>query len=145
VAGLIGLSRLRDRFEVVASGIYSPVFDAKQAVDGDPGGEWLAPEGAGGWLELRFARPIDVKAVRVTNAHNPGYNDRATRDLDVELYRKEQLLTRTHTTFDQIEPTPTARTIPVEGQGVTRVRFVARTFHGRGAGLAEVEVVEAKR
>jgi hypothetical protein len=145
VAAGIGLSRPQARFEIVASGIYSPEFDAEHAVDGDPGREWLAPEGTSGWVELRFAKPLDVKAVRVTNAHNPGFNDRATRDLDVELYRKEQLLTRTHSTFDQVEPTPAARTIPVEAQGVTRVRFVARTFHGRGAGLAEVEVVEAKR
>jgi hypothetical protein len=145
VVAWLGISRLQDRLEIVASGIYSPVFDAERAADGDPSREWLAPEGASAWLELRFAQPIDVKGVRVTNAHNPGFNDRATRDLDVELYRKEQLLTRAHYTFDQVEVTPAARTIPVEAQGVTRVRFVARTFHGRGAGLAEVEVVEGKR
>jgi hypothetical protein len=145
VAARLGIPHLQDRFEVVASGIYSPVFDVEHAVDGDPGREWLAPEGASAWLELRFAQPIDVRAVRVINSHNPGFNDRATRDLDVELYRKDQLLTRAQSTFDQIDPTAAERIIPVVAKGVTRVRFVARTFHGRGAGLAEVEVIEAKR
>ena len=144
LAAGLAIPHLQDRFEIIASGIYSPVFEAEHAVDGDPGREWLAPEGANGWIELRFARPIDVRAVRVVNAHNPGFDDRATRDLDVELYRKDRLLARAQSRFDHIDPTAAVRIIPVEASGVTRVRFIARTFLGRGAGLAEVEVIEAK-
>jgi hypothetical protein len=140
--GRVGLT-LHDRVEVLSSGIYGPAFDADQAVDGNAVTEWLAPDNQSAWLELRFAPPIEVIAVRVTNAHNPPFNDRAVKDLDVELYRKNQLLLRTQSTFTQIDPTPSARNIPIEAKGVTRLRLVARSFHGRGAGLAEIEVIEA--
>jgi hypothetical protein len=143
LSGGFWVSRLHDRFQAAASGAYLPLFDAARAVDGDPATEWLAPDGVSAWLELRFARQIDVKAVTVINAHNHPFNDRATKHLDVELYRDNQLLTRAQATFDQIEAASTARSIPVEAKGVTRVRFVARDFHGKGAGFAEVEVIEA--
>ncbi|HZL16417.1 MAG TPA: hypothetical protein VFG23_01600, partial [Polyangia bacterium] len=141
----IVLVRLHDRFDVVASGIFSPKFEAERAVDGDLTTEWLGPDDRIAWLELRFARPLDVVGVKVVNAHNPPFNDRATRDLDVELYRKDRLLTRAAATFAGIDPSPEARTIWVKADGITRVRFVARGFSGRGAGLAEVEVIEAKK
>ena len=39
---------------------------------------------------------------------------------------------------------PATRTIGVKAEGITRVRPVARPFYARGAGLAEVEVIEAR-
>jgi len=141
-AAVFAFGFFRDRFEVVASASYSAEFPPGRAVDGNPALEWLAPEGGDGWLELRFARPINVKAVRVVNAHNAPFNDRATKDLEIDLFIGDKLVKRARTNFDRIEATSSPRTIPIVATGITRVRFVARSHHGSGAGLGEVEVIE---
>jgi hypothetical protein len=150
LAAAVAARRLHDRFEVGASDSYAAgesdsSFEADNAVDGDPATEWLTPNGQGGWLELRFARPTRVSAVRVVNAHNAPFNDRAARELNVELYRDDHLERRTQTVFDEIAITTEARIVPIEADGVTRVRFVVVTFHGLGGGMAEVEVIEEER
>jgi hypothetical protein len=138
------VTHLRDRFDVAASASYSAAFPAENAVDGHLETEWLAPEAATGWLELRFVRPISVTAVSVVNAHNGGYADRATRALDIELYQGETRVSRARFVFPKLDITPQAEKVAIAGAGVTRVRFVARSHYGKGAGLAEVEVIEAR-
>jgi hypothetical protein len=142
VAALFAARRFHDRFEVVASASYSAEFPPERAVDGNPAAEWLAPDGGDGWIELRFAQPINVTAVRVVNAHNAPYNDRATKDLEIDLFLGNKLVKRARAGFDHIEATGNPRTIPVKATGITRVRFLARSHHGKGAGFGEVEVIE---
>ena len=136
---------LRDDVEVVASDVLHPTYAAVRVVDGDLSTEWLAPEDKDGWLEVRLRKPIDVQAVRITNAHNAPHNDRGAKQLDVHLYHGDTLLAGTQTTFNQIETVHQAREIPIAGARVTKVRCTLRSHHGKGGGLAEIEIVERKR
>lgn len=136
---------VRDDVEVVASDVLHPTYAAARVVDGDPSTEWLAPEDKDGWVEVRFRKPIDVQAVRITNAHNAPHNDRGAKQLDVYLLHEDTLIAGTHTTFAQIETSHHAREIPIVGASITKVRYMLRSHHGKGGGLAEVELVEKKR
>lgn len=152
VVGLaLWLSGRRDRFEVSASDYFGRerfewLFIPERAVDGDLASEWLTPQGGdGSWLELKYSKPIAVSRVRVVNGHNGSYNDRAVKELDVELYRGAKRLARARTSFTGIDKTPAARDVEVTGRGVDRVRFVVKEHHGLGGAITQVEVIEPKR
>ena len=94
---------------------------------------------------MRFRKPVDVQAVRITNSHNAPHNDRGAKQLDVYLLHGDTLIGGTHTTFNQIETSHHAREIPIAGASVTKIRCMLRSHHGKGGGSAEVEIVEKKR
>ncbi len=146
VAIPLSLSRLHDRLEVTASGSnILPLFSPENAIDGHPEREWLTPDGSDGWVQVDLRPALRVRAVRLTNARNPPYNDRASKDVDVELYRGDKVVAKAQTTFEAIDTAPVPRTIPIAADGVTRVRVTIRSHHGQGAGLAEIELVEPAR
>jgi len=136
---------LRDDVEVAASDVLHSTYAAVRVVDGNLNTEWLAPEDQDGWLEIRLRKPIDVQAVRITNAHNAPHNDRGAKQLVIDLYHDDKVVAGTQTTFNQIDPSHQVREIPIAGAGVTKVRCTLRSHHGKGGGLAEVEIVEKKR
>jgi hypothetical protein len=131
---------IQDRVELVASAS-ALGYEAEGAADGNPGTEWLLPDGQAGWLDLRWRRPHDVTGVRVINASNGALKDRATRDLEIALYDGPRLLARTTTSFLAIDPDHNVRDLAIAAKGVTRVRFSLLNFHGNAAGLADVEVI----
>ena len=133
---------LRDRFEISASGRYSSHFAAENAIDGNDATEWLAPDRTAAWIELRFKDPIDVAAVRVVNARNAPYNDRATKSLELTLFAGDKAASHVTVTLG-LEPAARDRSFQIAATRVTRIRFFARTYYGKGAGFAEVEVIEA--
>jgi len=139
VAIAILAATVTDHSQISASGSY-PAYEAERAADHNPATEWMAPEGQPAWLEIRLRRPLDVTGVRVVNVNNAPYNDRATKDLDVELYRGDQRLADTHVRFNEVDPGHNPRDVAISGAGATRVRFVLASFHGKGAGLADVEI-----
>jgi hypothetical protein len=126
-----------------ASGTWAgaEAFSPDKAIDGRPDTWWLAPDGVEATLEVRISPPRRVERIRLRNGTNPPHYDRGTRDYILEVYaegRKARSVTGTlgHSTAG--EPEPVEHEIGLDR--VERVRFIARTHYGVGAGLAELEV-----
>ena|SRR6478609_2205957 len=136
---------LRDPFRISDSDHYASddansAYRPEKATDGDATTEWLAPEGKDGWLDVEFFKPTRVTAISVTNARNAPHNDRGTQTLDIELFAGAEQVKRVEVTLE--EKSATERRIEIEGAGITRVRLSALSHYGRGAGLAEVRVLD---
>ncbi|MEI9951934.1 MAG: hypothetical protein WDO74_23865 [Pseudomonadota bacterium] len=145
IAAVVFAVRLRDRFHVVESSHYAPAyaaFAARNVIDGNQATEWLAPDGTPAWLDLKFDPAIQVTAVRVLNGHNSFYNDRATKVLEVTLFAGQSAVAHSELTLPGLEEPAQALTLPIAATGVTRIRFFAREYYGKGASLAELEVIE---
>jgi hypothetical protein len=136
---VVGISIWR-RPLVSASAVYSTQFPASQAADGLTATEWLLPDGQTGWLELGFRAPRDLRQVRLHNAHNRTYNDRATRRFRVTAFAGVRPLASAEDEFDGIISSDPERRVALGARGVTRVRVEILSHFGRGAGLAEVDV-----
>jgi hypothetical protein len=66
--------------------------------------------------------------------------------LKVELYRGNSLIAEAAAEFEpKSQSQATSLVVNVMGRGVTRVRFVALSHYGKGAGLADVEVIANSR
>ena len=143
VGGLVSwLTRRPERPLVQASDVFgqSPQFAAGLVLDGREDTEWLLPDHASGWVETRLPEARRVSAVTITNADNPPHFDRATREYRVELYSADRVVGSADGVFDNLEREPAPRRIEVAGDDVDRVRFVVRSTHGAGGGIAELRV-----
>jgi hypothetical protein len=124
-----------------ASSSYGDKFPPANAVDGRNETEWLLPDRTPGWLDLWLGPPRKVKALKVLNAHNGPYDDRATKEWHVEVYAKGgKSVKQIDGAFPEFSNDPQAVIIPVDADDVERVRFEVRGFHRTGGGLAEIEV-----
>jgi len=116
----------------------SPMFAAENVIDGNEDSYWLLPDGATGWVEARISPAVDISRVRLLNTHNPPHNDRATREYAVEVYSGGELAQTIEGTFE-FSAHPEFVTHDVSVGRVDRIRFVARSHHQVGAGLAELQ------
>jgi hypothetical protein len=115
----------------------APAFGAEAATDGRPDTYWLLPDRTSGWLEVRIAPGRRIERVRLINSHNPPHGDRATRDYQLEIHAGGTLARTIEGTFEySTTPEPVVHEIGLDD--VQRIRFVARTHHQNGAGLAEL-------
>lgn len=139
-AFVLTLLSLRGAVDVRSSANFDEItHEAHKIIDGDPTTEWLLPSNMGGWIEVTF-RARTVKTVKILNAHNPPYGDRATQDFRVEGYRSNQIVHTSKHKFAKLEATPGWLTISIPNLQLDTVRVVVESFHKLGAGLAEVVV-----
>jgi hypothetical protein len=117
----------------------SPQFAPEMAVDGSAATYWLLPDGATGWLEVTSSPPRRVERIRVLNTTNPPWADRGTNEYRLEVYAHGELARTIDGTFEWAD-TPRPVEHPIELDGVERVRFVVRSHHRVGAGLAELSL-----
>lgn len=117
-------------------------WPALDAVDGNPMTEWQMHDRRAGHLDVLLEPPRRVKAIRFLNMHNRHYNDRATKAYRIEVYSGTERLQTEDGVFETLDPDPEWRRIEVGHDDVDRIRFVVRTYHQMGGGLAELEVVE---
>jgi hypothetical protein len=108
-----------------------------KAVDGDPTTEWLLPSRAAGSLEVHL-RPRRLHEVRLRNAHNAGYNDRATHGFHIECYREGKLVTKVAGSFAKFEAAPAWIKVPIDARNVDTLKIVVDSYHKSGGGLAEI-------
>ena len=47
------------------------------------GNYWMAPQEMQGEFVLKFDQPRIVETITIVNMHNPGYNDRGTKEFKV--------------------------------------------------------------
>ncbi|MGF1466292.1 MAG: discoidin domain-containing protein [Sandaracinaceae bacterium] len=125
--------------EAVASAVYGSAaeFRPDNAIDGDEGTEWLLPNGTAGHLDVRLSPARRITAIRLINAHNRHYNDRATREYRVEIVSGAGTET-IEGVFPRLDPTPEEVVHEVMVDGVTQIRFVVVSWHNLGGGLAEL-------
>lgn len=123
-----------------ASATYSSDFPASQAIDGLSKTEWLLPQQQTGWLELTFARPRSVRAVRLRNAENTYFRDRATKAFKVEAYSGASVVATARGQFPPIEANAGPLTVSLSAREVTHLRITVESFYGNGGGIAEVKV-----
>jgi hypothetical protein len=131
---------VRGSVSVAASGSFNDYeFEPRKAIDGNPKTEWLLPSKSTGWLELSF-RARSIKLVKLLNARNPPFLDRATQDFRVELYRNKQLVHSAKQKFEKLEADPAWLPVPIPAITADAVRIVIDSSHKSGGGLAEVVV-----
>lgn len=109
------------------------------AIDGNPETAWLLPDRQPGWVDLVLGSPRRVDRVRLVNAHNAPWNDRATNEYVLEIYAGGQKVREIPGSFEWSE-TPQPVVVDVGVDAVERVRFAVRSHHHLGAGLAELAV-----
>jgi hypothetical protein len=116
---------------------HGPAYLAPNARDGNPATAWLLPDHTAGHLDLVLTPPRDVHAVTLLNTQNAPYFDRATRGWAVELWRGVVRVAVREGEWE-FSRTPTPVEIAVAGERIDRIRFVVRSHHQLGAGLAEI-------
>lgn len=137
---LVAFQMCRNVSTAHASATYSSDFPARFTLDGLTKTEWLLPQEKKGWLELAFTRPRTVESLRIRNACNGSYRDRATKAFKVEAFSKTKVVATAEGEFPPIADDKGPLTIPLSAREVTHVRITVKSFYGAGAGLAEVEV-----
>ncbi|MFO0602870.1 MAG: hypothetical protein U0324_06830 [Polyangiales bacterium] len=141
VAGMVAWKTRPPPPRATASGHHPepPGFGPEKVLDGDAYTEWLLPPYTTGWLDLTFARPRTLAAVRLLNGHNRASNDMAVRDYRVEAFAGARSVANFQGTFPTLEPEPAWYRVPLAAAGVTRVRVWVDGYHRAGGGLAEVD------
>ena len=136
-------SRPDDRVEVTASTFFEnrQPWSPRLAIDGRPETEWLTWNTQDGWLDVRFARR-SIKKVRLLNAKNVPIDERATRDFRVEAYAGDKLKAAVDGSFGPYVPNPSWLELPLVASRVDRLRFVIKSSHKAGGGLAEIAWVD---
>ena len=128
-----------DRTEALASAVFGSRTELgpDNVIDGDRETEWILPDEQEGWVEVLFDGARRVERVRLLNAHNRFYNDRATKDYALEIYRDGEVIQTIEGSFE-FEAHPELVEHAVGQDRVDRIRFVVRTWHHQGGGLAEL-------
>lgn len=117
----------------------SATFSADMAIDGRTDTWWLLPDRATGWVEQRMSPGRRVDEVVLVNTSNPPAHDRGTQDYRLEIYSGGEMAQSIDGHFDWSDnPAPVTHEIHMEN--VERVRFVVRSYHRTGGGLAEMTV-----
>jgi hypothetical protein len=127
------------RPRVVASATFGSEHPAYQVFDGVDSTEWLLPETSPGWVELRFRAARNVRVVRLVNAHNRYYMDRASERVRVTAYAGGESLGSAEGKFKGIVEKRSTLDLALNASGVTRLRVEVLSYFGRGGGLAEIE------
>jgi hypothetical protein len=128
-SGLIGVSA-KISYDATTHG-------PSMAVDGDPNTEWLLPNRTTGAIEIHL-HPRRLHEVRLRNAHNGAYADRATRDFHIECYRDGKLVHKSAGSFPRFEPAPAWTRWPTDVPSVDTLKIVVDSYHKSGGGLAEI-------
>ncbi len=137
---LVFLQRLWGRPYAHASGVISDAHLASNALDGLEGTEWLAPDGKLGWIDIIPPKPRTLHGVRLLNAHNEFYLDRATHEVRVTAFSETGPIGSVEGAFEKLTQDRALLDLPLEAQQVVRVRIELLSFFDRGGGLAEIEL-----
>lgn len=132
--------RLWRRPRVQASGVHSRDYSAEHVLDGSGATEWLLPDGAVGWVELILPSARAVQRVRLSNAHSTLYLDRGARAVRVTAFAGLDSVASAEGAFERISEERSVLDLPLEANGVTRVRVEILSYFEKGGGLADVEI-----
>lgn len=126
--------------KATASAVYDARYDAPNAVDGNDGSDWLLPDRTAGWIEIAVIPARKVSRVKLLNARNVPYNDRATHEFRVQSFSNGSEVKSVAGQFETYSAEPSWRTVDVGGAKIDRIRIEVKSWHLSGGGLSEVEV-----
>lgn len=126
--------------KATSSANYDGRYDTANALDGNESTDWLLPDRTPGWIELQVIPPRKVSKVKLLNARNLPFSDRATNEFKVEAFSAGKLVKSAEGKFDGFSAEPTWRTVDVQAAKVDRIRIEVKSFHVSGGGFAEIEV-----
>lgn len=139
VVALVVAWRLWGRPLATASAVYSWDHPATNAIDGLDATEWLLPDGASGWLEIRFPWSRNIRQVRLLNCHNIYYMDRGAERVRVTAFGPQGEIASVQGHFTKISGKRNPIDLKLKADGVTRLRVEVLSHFASGGGLAEVE------
>lgn len=119
-----------------------PQFGPDKVFDDDPNTEWLLNDGQTGWIEARISPGRSLTKVRILNGHNRHFNDRGTKEYQLELYDSSGQKVFEHSGEFPFSESPSWVDVPVSAQGVERLRLNVTSFHRVGGALAEIAFEE---
>ncbi len=133
------MTRTPDGVFVEASAVWAdaPAFAADKINDGRADTHWLLPDNSTGWVQVRISPGRRIEHVIVRNSHNPPHGDRATNEYRIELSSGGRVVRTIEGAFEYTA-SPTPVTYDVGLDGIEQIRFVVRSHHRTGAGLAEL-------
>jgi hypothetical protein len=121
----------------------SQVFAPDQVTDGNLfetcQNDWLLPDGRTGNLSFDLASPAAIGAIQILNTRNWPFFNRASRQLQVEAYRRGQLLFKKDVHARRY-PYWTEIHVPRDVGEVDSVTIRILDFVGLGGGLKQVRV-----
>ena len=142
IAVLYYLFRTPRVIRVEASAVYDEAHGTAKAVDGRKESELLLPTGQTGWIDFNITPVRKLKRLKVTNGHNPPFNDRQIETYTLQIFGPgDKLLKTIDGTFGPFTESPVETPIELGvDDAIARIRMDVKTFHKSGAALAEVEV-----
>jgi hypothetical protein len=127
------------RVRATCSAKYGASFEAPSVLDAHPDSEWLLPDQSPGWIDLHLSPSRSVSVVRIINAHNSTHNDRASKDVRIELYQRDRMIASIDGTFPAFTAVPDWVAFDVgRHEHVSRIRVVVKSWHGIGGGFGEI-------
>ena len=144
VAGLALFIAVRapDGVHARSTAPHAPGFGPENVVDGDGSTEFFWPDRAAGVVEVTLSPPRTIETLRLLNAHNRHYNDRATREYTVQLFVAGEVARTIEGSWDEFRLRPEWTEHAVDLERVDRIRFEARSWHRLGAGITEIAWTE---
>lgn len=138
VGALYLVLRTPRTLKATSSANYDGRYDPNQATDGNESTDWLLPDRTAGWIDLQVIPPRKVSKVKLLNARNLPYSDRATHEFKVDAFFNGQPVATATGKFDGFSPEPTWRTVDIN-QKVDRIRVEVKSWHLSGGGFSEIE------
>jgi hypothetical protein len=126
--------------KATASAQYEARYEPGNAVDGSETTDWLLPDRTAGWIEVQVIPPRRVSKVKIVNARNIPFNDRATNEFKVDAFSGGAVVKTVEGRFEAYSPEVTARVIEIGAANVDRIRIEVKSWHQVGGGLSEIEV-----
>jgi hypothetical protein len=117
------------------------LYRPEKAIDGDATTDWILPNQAPGWLDLRLRQATPLFAIQLVNALNAPYFDRGAKDLEIEGYRGQRRVYALPASFKAPQREPDLMTLELPAQPVDRVRIVVKSWFGLSGGLGTVRVI----
>lgn len=139
VSGVIMLVRTPRVLKATASAQWDARYDAGNAVDGSESTDWVLPDRTAGWIEVQVIPPRPIKRVKLMNARNLPYGDRATNEFKVEAYDQGKIVKTGEGRFDGYSAEPTWRAVEL-GPKVDRIRIDVKSWYLTGGGFSEIRV-----
>jgi len=138
---LIGIdfARTPHALKAEASARFNYNYPPEQVVDGKKETEWVLPDRMPGWVDVQVIPARKISRVRVLNMHNAPYNDRATKDYQIQALYKGQVVKAQDGTWPEFSENPEWTTMEL-GMTVDHVRVEVKSWHRMGGGIAEIAV-----
>ncbi len=122
-----------------ASASWDSRYDAAKAVDGSERTDWLLPDKVPGWIEVQLIPPRKIARVRLLNARNVGYDDRATREFHLEARLRGALVKSFDGSFSGHRAEPDWRSFELDAK-IDAIRVDVRSWDRNGGGFGEITV-----